>query len=61
MEGGVGLATTTVSKQSAQDRYGTEITAIGCPDRLSLTLTGYTNRWFTRPKTVTHPTAPDVG
>jgi len=33
MEGWVGLGTTMVSKQSAQDRYITEITIISCSDR----------------------------
>jgi len=33
MEGRVGLGTTMVIKQSAQDRYVTEITVISCSDR----------------------------
>jgi len=32
MEGWVGLGTTMVSKQSAQDRYVMEITVVSCSD-----------------------------
>jgi len=49
-------STTTVSKQPAQDRYVTEITVISCSDRhTSLVDYSYIPRWFTRPKTATHP------
>jgi len=50
MEGWVGLSTTTMSKQSAQDRYVTEITVVSCSDchaSYSWLVTYQVPRWFT--------------
>jgi len=56
MEGWVNLGTTTVSKQSAQDRYMTAVTAVSCSDHhTSLVGCNYIPRWFTRLTIVTHP------
>jgi len=55
-EAGPHLPISTVSKQSAQDRYVTKITAITSSDRHASPVGySYVPRWFTRPETVTHP------